>query len=567
MLTYRRMRSRLAEAIGVTALAAALTVLLTYPIVFKIDRVARFDSGDGLWNLWNIGWVARTLVREPARVWDANIFYPHPNTLAYSENNFLAGVVAIIPYYATGNVVFAHNIVVLFGFMSAFLATWALVRYLTHDGRAALISAIIFAFCPYVFAHLAHIQLLLTAGLPLSLLMLHRFVDHRTAGRALGISAALIAQMLATGYYGMFAGLMVGVGVIFHAVSRGLWREPRYWLLTGLAAGAAVIPVALIFRPYFEVRREQGFIRGLDQAEMFSAGATDYLVSAAWAHRWMLPYLPAWEDVLFPGFVGVSLGIAGAWLGLRSRGSTFEDRPADPMKPRAPETVVFYAVLATLAFWMSLGPSGGLYALAYRLIPVFSFLRAPARFGIIVTLAVAVLAGLAVTHLLRRRPARAANLLTAGLVLLAVLDLISIPLRQVEAPPVPTAYRVLALQRWGPVAEFPFFWLRQDFHRHAYYMANSVHHWKPLVNGYSDHIPADFRQMVVPLSTFPSRAAFQILRERRTRYVIFHLNFYDRTSRARLMERLELYQQYLRPLVQTGDVWLYEITGWPPPPP
>ena len=35
-------------------------------------------------------------------------------------------------------------------------------------------SAIGFAFCPFVFAHTAHIQLLMTAGLPFTLLAFHR---------------------------------------------------------------------------------------------------------------------------------------------------------------------------------------------------------------------------------------------------------------------------------------------------------------------------------------------------------------------------------------------------------
>ena len=31
----------------------------------------------------------------------------------------------------------------------------------------------------------------------------------------------------------------------------------------------------------------------------------------------------------------------------------------------------------------------------------------------------------------------------------------------------------------------------------------------------------------------------------------------------RLIERLQSYGQYLRPLVQQDDVWLYEIVAWP----
>ena len=64
-------------------------------------------------------------------------------------------------------------------------------------------------------------------------------------------------------------------------------------------------------------------------------------------------------------------------------------------------------------------------------------------------------------------------------------------------------------------------------------MLNSTAHWQPLVNGYSDHIPADFRRNVVPLSSFPTRESFSILSAVGARYVVFHLDMYDTRSRAR----------------------------------
>jgi hypothetical protein len=45
--------------------------------------------------------------------------------------------------------------------------------------------------------------------------------------------------------------------------------------------------------------------------------------------------------------------------------------------------------------------------------------------------------------------------------------------------------------------------------------------------------------------------------------VVFHLNGYSRSNRADLLERIGRYQQFLRPLVQQDDVWLYEIVDWP----
>ena len=96
-----------------------------------------------------------------------------------------------------------------------------------------------------------------------------------------------------------------------------------------------------------------------------------------------------------------------------------------------------------------------------------------------------------------------------------------------EAEPLPAVYRLLATLPPGPVVELPYWYERMDFPRHAYYMLNSTAHWMPLVNGYSDHIPQDFRDTVIALCSFPTRESFRILGERDARYAIFHLNMYN----------------------------------------
>ena len=82
--------------LGLVLLASTiLTAALTYPTAFKLGHVGRIDNGDGKLSIWNVAWVARTLPTDPWHVFDANIFYPHRGTLAYSENNLGAGALAV----------------------------------------------------------------------------------------------------------------------------------------------------------------------------------------------------------------------------------------------------------------------------------------------------------------------------------------------------------------------------------------------------------------------------------------------------------------------------------------
>jgi hypothetical protein len=110
----------------------AATVLMTYPLAFHPGRLGRTDSFDGQFSIWNVAWVAHALVVDPLHVFDANIFYPHRWTLAYSEANFGAGILAIPP---TGRreIRMANNSATLPSFVLSGLGTYYLVRYLTRD--------------------------------------------------------------------------------------------------------------------------------------------------------------------------------------------------------------------------------------------------------------------------------------------------------------------------------------------------------------------------------------------------------------------------------------------------
>ena len=539
-------RGGLSEFVLVLLASAILTAAFTYPTAFKIGHVGRVDNGDGKLSIWNVAWVARTLVVDPLHVFDANIFYPHRATLAYSENNLGAGALAVPIYWATGNPYAALNFAMLLAFVLSATGAYYLVRYLTGDRRAAAISAISFAFCPFVFAHTAHIQLLMTAGLPFNLLAFHRMADRPTAGRGATLGAAMAAQAICCGYYGVFVCLMIGFSIFVVAATRRLWTDRRYWVAIAVAAAVAVVLVTPAFLPYVTLQRVGGFRRELKDAVQYSANWSDFLASSAYAHGWMLSRLPEWSEVSFPGFVPLIFGVWGAWTLTRDRRR---------------ELLLIYGGLTVLAFWASFGPKAMLYAALYNLVPMFAWLRAPARFGLIVGFGLAVLAGIAIASLLRRvsRP----GLVTTALVIVAAGEL-AVPLNMPEAPPVEPVYRTLATLPRGAVIEMPFFYPQVGLFQHTKYMLASTAHWMPLVNGYSDYIPPDFYEHVMMLAPFPSRDAFKILEPNRVRYAVFHMNGYNAENRNDVLTRLKEFERYLRPLYMDEATRLYEIVGFPP---
>jgi hypothetical protein len=555
--------ARPGRALAVLLLACVLTAWFLMPVSLRPASYGRLNTGDGQLSIWNVAWVAHALSTDPLNLYNANIFHPHTSTLAYSESNIGAGLLALPVWLWSRDAILAHNLVMLLSFVLAFGCTYALITYLTRAPLAGVVGATLFAFCPYMFARTAHIQLMMSWGLPASLLLFHRFVDGRSPQRAALLGLALFAQALSCAYYAVFAALLMGVGAVYYAAARRLWRTWNYWSGLALAGGLSVLLIAPFFAPYLRLQDRTGFGRSLADAVPYSANWSAWLASPARAHRWMVGRLPPWTDVLFPGFLLIGLGIAGLVLTVIARRRRPSAEGPSPLPPTAAETVGFYAVVGGLAAWASLGPKAGLYTWLYHTVPVFSLLRAPGRFGLLVALAMAVCAGFALARVAVGRPL--ARFAVGGmLVLLAVAELTATPVNVVPVPRVNPAYRVLAsVPVRGPVAEFPFFYTRPDFPRHAAYMFNSTYHWLPLVNGYSDNIPMDFREMVLSVSTFPSRAAFRHLKARNTRYVVFHANWYDRRLRARLEDNLRAYEDYVRPLSRVDDVWLYEIVGWP----
>ncbi len=292
-----------------------------------------------------------------------------------------------------------------------------------------------------------------------------------------------------------------------------------------------------------------------NEAVKWAANPQSYLASNAHAHGWLLEltfsHFEPWTEVLFPGICALVFGGAGIVVAARAPRS----------ETRVREAGLVYASLGALAFWASLGPSAGLYRALFYL-PAFSFLRAPSRIGLIVVLCLAALASLALARLLRAVSPRWQTVAAIALGAVALGDLMVAPIQLAEAPALARPYALLATLPRGVVAEFPFYGERVAYHLHAQYMLFSTSHWMPLVNGYSDVIPDDFRPTATILDSFPSRDAFAVLAHHRVRYIGVHWDMFV-NRRDEIRARLEPFAPNLRLLASDDRMTLYEIVSFP----
>ena len=106
--------------------------------------------------------------------WSANIFAPHPLSLAYSEHLLPQALQALPIYAATKNPILAFNVIFLSTFALSGLGMFLLGRELTGSTAAAFVAGLAFAFAPYRIANVPHMQVLSAAWMPFVLFGLHR---------------------------------------------------------------------------------------------------------------------------------------------------------------------------------------------------------------------------------------------------------------------------------------------------------------------------------------------------------------------------------------------------------
>ena len=138
--------SRTRRASAVAALFVALTVFLTYPHAFRAGSAVIGADPDTELFIWTLAWDTHAFTTRPLAIFDANIFYPYSETLAYSENLIGSGLVAAPVLWITGNPVLALNLVTLLSIVLCGIGTTPAIRCLAEAGipgprRARLLTA------------------------------------------------------------------------------------------------------------------------------------------------------------------------------------------------------------------------------------------------------------------------------------------------------------------------------------------------------------------------------------------------------------------------------------------
>lgn len=351
-------RSRSLREALVLAAFAFLTVLMTWPWAARI-RDAVPDPGDPYLNSWILWWDWYQTFHDPLDLFHGSIFFPYSYTLAFSEHNYGIALV-LFPLFALGvKPLTAHGVAMLLGYLFSGYGAFRLARTLTGSTGAAWVAGIAFAFVPYRFHHISHVNYTFTAWVPLVLEALVLFTRKRTWPLAAWLGVAFLMNGLTCVHWLLLSALPLAVAGTFLALREGAEGDRAFWTRGGAAVGAASLLLLPFLLPYTHASRLYGFERSADEAFGYSARFDHWLTADPLNRLWNgLGYVPVpGELALFPGLLPLLLALAALLLVRPSR----EAPRTAPAKPPRRGLLVFLDAVSVAAGAVALlasSPSG-----------------------------------------------------------------------------------------------------------------------------------------------------------------------------------------------------------------
>jgi hypothetical protein len=493
---------------------AVMSLAMHWPLPLHVGRDVPRDLGDPLPQAWQVAWDGHALLHQPLDFFQANVFWPLKNSLAFSDalvGYAPAGLIGSGPHAA----IVRYDLLFLFAYALAFLGAYLLARELGAGRIGAAVAGAAFAYAPWRLEQDGHLHVLSSGGIPLALFLLVRGYRRGSARLVLGGWLAAAWQLS--------LGFSLGLGLAYLLLVLGIgalalgWRPPRRALVATAFGGLAFVLVAvLLSRPYLEVGRDHPESKRTDAAvAAFSGWPRMYLAppgaNTVWSgitveQRRRLKFVP--EQTLFPGLAVVGLSVACLAFGVYSRR-------------------LRWGLLAgvLLCAWLALGFHEGSfpwpYELVYHHLPGWESSRTPSRLNTLTSLGLALLAAGGATWVVSRVRRARLRLVTGGvLVALVLVEGAGFSLEggvrgpaHPTVPPEPVGQRGLA----APQLHLPM--SREGNRRYALW---STAGFPRIVNGRASFQPRLTTAIAADVASFPDARSVARLRALGVRTVVFH---------------------------------------------
>jgi len=541
---------------------------MTFPLIFRMSTsfpgfLSTDESYSPVWNAW---WLKFCFVNHIPSNQVNYLAYPFGTTNFFFAYIFFL-INSILAIFT--NHVFTYNFQVLANLFLAAFFTYLLVYAITKNRLSAFFSGLIFGFCPYILVrswqHLGETYLWM---MPMVLWILFSLKEKPSWSKSvlLVVSIVLAGIVLGTSYYTIIILVTFFVFCLLKFfVSRRFSDRPRiapvgYFkkiivlLFLGYLLTAAQYSTYIkdsILNAHSKVSAFNPYHRPFEDLFEQSARPLSYFLPAV-VHPVLGKFTEQFigsplygmsftEHTLYLGWMPLVLAFFAFKRWRLKRKQTPDTNHQSPDSNREDFYIGFFVFLVIVAWLFSQPPWWNIFGFKlympsffmYKILPMF---RAYCRFGIVVMLAVAVLAGFGLKFILERFKSQKIKLvvtaLFCGLVLFEFWNWP--PYKVIDLSKVPAVYYWLKEEPKDTViADYP---LDADSPSELYKFFQTVHE-KKIINGtipgtHANKVAQEIRRLSQPKTA-------SILKWMGVKYVVVHKDDYLKTDLIEDKEDME----------------------------
>ena len=514
----------------VAAAYAVLTFLMALPFSWSPGTTVVADLPDTHLYLWTLAWDTHAFLHQPLHIFDANIYYPFANTLAYSENLIGSALIAAPIIWMSGNLVLAMNLTALITCWLCGVGAYLLARRVHISIAGAVIAGLIFEFAPPRFFRLGQLHLTAVQWMPFALAFLHSYLETNRRRDLLIAIGCFSLQALSSGHGAVYLTLAIIALLAWHAAHGTPIAFTQRLRDVGAAGAYLLAPAVWVMLPYRIAQNEAGLRRNyLADAQ---PGIESFLASPSRFHMFLQahfigPFAKEPQAFLFPGILVVILAAIAVF--------------SWPARRRGRDNyALFYLLVGLGSLLMFVDWPIELWRYVYWL-PGFNFIRVPSRFILLVMLSLSVLAGMGFDRLAVQMPRTLRSIALVVISALLLGEYFSYPFSSV-----PYRVDIPAIDRWLDTQPKPFVVAELPVpspgnlgaleREQTTAMLHATAHWQKTIHGYSGIRQPFHDQLYLDLTAFPDAKSLAGLRAVGATHIIVHTDAYESADKWRTVE-------------------------------
>jgi hypothetical protein len=228
---------------------AVLSLLYTWPFPSVFRDHLTPDIGDPLFNLYVLEWGRYQLSTGLPDLWNAPFLYPTRDALALSDHLIGPAAQTLLLRGIAGTSIGAYNLLLLSALLLSGTTMFWVLRQADASRLASFCGGLAFAFSPYHWSQLSHLQVFMIQWIPLVIWFWYRLLRRPRLRYAAAFIAFYAAHMTGGSYLAYMIHVPLAAIAVSLLPSRRRWLTPRGRRILLLTVAALVTVAVAVFLP------------------------------------------------------------------------------------------------------------------------------------------------------------------------------------------------------------------------------------------------------------------------------------------------------------------------------